>query len=84
MKNKINVDIFVPTINETYNVFLPVNKSVGEIIYLLNKSINELTKGAFPISNNLSLLNLYTNSIYNLNFSVKDNKILNGSKLMLL
>ena len=84
MKNKINVDIFVPTINETYNVFLPVNKSVGEIIHLLNKSINELTKGAFPISNNLSLLNLYTNSIYNLNFSVKDNKILNGSKLMLL
>ena len=46
MKNKINVDIFVPTINETYNVFIPVNKSVGEIIYLLNKSINELTKGA--------------------------------------
>lgn len=84
MKNKINVDIFVPTINMTYNVFLPVNKTVGEIIYLLNKSINELTKGEFPISNNLSLLNLYTNTIYNLNFSIKDNKILNGSKLMLL
>lgn len=84
MKNKILVDIFVPTINQTYNIFIPVNKSVGEILQLLNKTVNELTEGEFPISNNLSLINLYTGTTYNLEYSVKDNKILNGSKLMLL
>lgn len=84
MKNKINVDILVPTINKTYNVFIPVNKTVGEIIYLLNKAINELTNNEFPITNNLTLINLYTNNLYDINYSVKNNKILNGSKLILL
>lgn len=84
MKNKILVDIFVPTINQTYNIFIPVNKSVGEILQILNKTINELTEGEFPISNNLSLINLNTGTIYSLEYSVKNNKILNGSKLILI
>lgn len=84
MKNKINVDIVVPSINETYNLFIPVNKTVGEVIKLLNLTINELTEGEFPISNNLSLINLYTGVLYNLGYSVKNNKIQNGSRLILL
>lgn len=83
MKNKINVDIFVPYLNETYNLFLPVNKTVGEVIKLVNKAINELTGGAFPMSNNLSLINLYTGVLYNLDYSIKNNKIENGSRLVL-
>ena len=84
MKNKINVDIFIPTINKTYNVFIPVNKTVGEVILLLNKAIKELTYDEFPILNNLSLFNAYTNSLYDINMSVKQNKILHGSKLILM
>ena len=84
MKNKINVDILVPTINENFNLFIPVNKTVGEIIKIINLSINEITKGEFPISNNLSLIDLNTGVIYDCNYSVKSNKILNGSKLILI
>lgn len=84
MKNKINVDILVPTINENFNLFIPVNKTVGEIIKIINLSINEITKGEFPISNNLSLIDLNTGVIYDYNYSVKSNKILNGSKLILI
>lgn len=84
MKNKINVDIVVPSLNKTYNLFIPVNKTVGEIIKLINKAINELTDGEFPISNNLTLINLYTCSIYNVDSSVKNNKIENGSRLALI
>ena len=84
MKNKINVDIIVPALNESYNVFIPVNKTVGEVIVLLNKAINELTEGEFPISNNLSLIDLNLGLIYNIDYSVKNNKILNGSRLVLL
>lgn len=84
MKNKINVDVIVPAINETYSLFIPINKKVGEIICLLNKAINELTEGIFPISNNLSLINLYTGDVYDINLLVKNNKILDGSKLVLL
>ena len=73
MKNKINVDVIVPAINETYSLFIPINKKVGEIICLLNKAINELTEGIFPISNNLSLINLYTGDVYDINLLVKNN-----------
>ena len=84
MKNKINVDVLVPSINETYSLFIPINKNVGEIICLLNQAINELTEGIFPISSNLSLINLYTGDVYDINLLVKNNKILDGSKLVLL
>lgn len=84
IKNKINVDVFVPTLDKSFNLFIPVNKSVGEIVQLLNKAINELSDGEFPISNNLSLINLYTGILYNFEFSVKNNKIENGSRLILL
>lgn len=84
MKNKINIDVFVPKLNETFNLFIPVNKSIGEIIKLLNIAINDLTDGCFPISNNLSLINILTLELYDINYSVKDNKISNGSKVVLL
>ena len=84
MKNKINVDIIVPAINETYNLFIPINKKVGEIIKLLNQSINELSNGEFPISNKLSLVNLNSGDVYDIGINVKDSNILDGSKLVLL
>ena len=84
MKNKINISLVVPSLGDTYNMFIPVNKSVGEIIKLLNQAINELTDGEFPIKNDLSLIDLLTGTIYNIEYSVKDNKIKNGSRLALI
>ena len=84
MKNKINVSIVVPVINETYNVFIPINKTVGEIIKLLNEAINEITKNQFPISNRLSLVNLFTGEVYDNEKNVKLNRIDNGSSLVLI
>lgn len=84
MKNKINVNIFVPTLNETYNLFIPVNKTVGEVVKLVSTAINELTEGEYPISNNLSLIDLDSGVSYNFEFSIKDNKVKNGSRLALI
>ena len=41
--SKINVELIVPSILEKYNIFLPANKTIGEIIVILNKTINEIT-----------------------------------------
>lgn len=84
MKNKINVDVLVPNINETYNMFIPVNKTVGEVVKLINLVINDLTEGEYPIKTNLSLIDLYTCTLYNFDYTVKNNKIKNGSKLVLI
>ena len=53
MNNKVCVELIVPMIEERYNVFIPINKKTLEIIHLLAKAINEMSNGAFEISENL-------------------------------
>lgn len=84
MNNKVCVDLIVPSIEERYNVFIPVNKKTIEIIFLLNKAISDMTDGKFPISNKLSLINADNGTIYNVNNTFLENNILNGTKLILL
>ena len=43
MKNKVLVELIVPQIDEKYNVYIPINKKIGNVIVLLNKAISELT-----------------------------------------
>ena len=81
--NKVNVDLIVPSIGERYNLFIPVNKTVGEVISILNNMINELT-GCFPISNKLSLLDVMTMTIYEYNVELINSGIKNGSVLALI
>lgn len=82
--NKVCVDLIVPSIEERYNVFIPVNKKTIEIIFLLNKAINDMTDGAFAMSEHLSLINADNGSIYDVNNTFLENNILNGAKLILL
>jgi len=82
--NKVCVDLIVPSIEERYNVFIPVNKKTIEIIFLLNKAINDMTDGNFPISDNLSLINALDGTVYDVDNTFLESKILNGAKLILL
>lgn len=80
-ENKVNVDLIVPNVGKRYNLFIPANKTVGEVIVILNNSINEMT-GCFPKDNKLVLLNVTDNVIYNNTDEVKS-VIKNGSILAL-
>ena len=82
--NKVCVDLIVPSIETKYNVFIPVNKKTIEIIFLLNKAINEMSDGAFIITDKLSLINAQTGIIYDAERSVVENGIMNGTKIILL
>lgn len=84
MNNKVCVELIVPSIEERYDVFLPVSKNTLEIIYLLSKAINEMSDGNFPISNKISLLDVNTGIFVDVNKTIYENKILNGTKLVLI
>lgn len=81
--NKVNVDLIVPSIGERFNLFIPINKSVGEIIVILNNTINEMT-GYFPKNRNLSILDVTENKIYDYNQELINTGIKNGSVLALI
>lgn len=83
MDNKINVLLIVPSIGERYNIFIPVNKTIGEVILILNNTINDIT-GYFPIVNNLSIFDVINNKIYESNIDVKSAGIKNGAILALI
>ena len=84
MKNKVLVKLIIPEIDLTIDVYLPVNKKIGNIIILLNKSINELTDDELLLSTENSLYNAFTKEKYQANVLLADTNIRNGTSLVLL
>ena len=84
MNNKILIQVIVPTIEQKYEVYIPISKSVKKILYLIKKSINELTDGAFPLADNIRMYNQSTGEEINVNAIVKNSGLENGSKVLLI
>lgn len=84
MNDKVNVCVIVPEINQNYNIILPINKKIGTITKLLNKSINELSNEAFPIIQRCYLYNVDTLQQYDDNTLLCSTDIRNSTRLMLL
>lgn len=84
MNNKVLVKLVVPEIDSIYDIYLPVNKKIGNIIILLNKAIYELSNGDFPLSEFNSLYNANTKVRYQADLLLANTDIRNGTKLILL
>ena len=56
MTNKILITVAVPLIEEKYNIYIPVSKSIKVTKELLIKTINELSEGHFPKKESCVLL----------------------------
>ena len=84
MDNKVLVSLFVPEIGKNYDIYLPVNKKIGNIIILLNKAINELSNGNYKLDSNNLLYNVETKQIYNPDMLLANTNIRNGTKLLLI
>lgn len=84
IKNKVLVKLIVPEIDRSFDVYLPINKKIGNVINLLNKTIYELTNGEFPIKTSNSLYNVVTKEKYLSDVLLANSNIRNGTKLVLL
>lgn len=84
MSHKVLVEVYVPELDIKYNLFIPASKKIGNIILNLVKAINELSQGAYPISQSHALMNSETCMIYNTDLNLKEADILNGTKLILV
>ncbi len=83
MENQILIECFVPSVNQTYDIRLPKEKTIHEVIELLSKSICELSGGLFIAEESL-LCDRNSGRVYDINLSVKEQGLTNGSKLMLI
>ena len=84
MKNKILVHLLVPEIDESYDVFIPINIRIGTVVKLLNKSILVLTNGIFQEKNSRKLYSVADSTTYPTNALVRETNIRNGVTVILM
>ena len=84
MNDRVNVQLVVPEIEQNYNIYLPINKKIYEILELLVKAINELSDDVFPSDVKCRLINSTTREIYDYNSLIYSTDIRNGTQLVLL
>lgn len=84
MKNKVLVELVVPTIESTFDIYLPINKRIGNIITLLNKIVSELSEGCYEGTSTTALYNRETSQKYEINTLLYNTDIRNGTTLILL
>ena len=84
VKNKVLIKLFVPELDSTFDVFIPVNELMWKIKKLIIKSVSDLSFGALEKDKNYVLINKINGKVYNNNSIVIETDIRNSSELILL
>ncbi len=83
MMNKILVTVIVPMIEERYDIYIPISKSIKVTRDLLVKTINELSEGHFPKKDNCKIVSS-GGVVFDINSTIKECGIKNGDKIILI
>ena len=82
--NKVLVNVYIPILNRSYDVFIPVQSQVFEVTELIKRAVSELSEGQFMPSRDTVLAYKTTGEILDINSAVFELEIGNGTKLMLI
>ncbi len=80
LDNKILVNIYIVSLDENMEMFLPINEKVGNISKLLNTTLFD----SIDFESNNKLFNVDSGVIYNNNDLIRKTDIRNGTKLILI
>ena len=83
-KNKILIELEIPIIEKEFDLFIPINKKVGTIKRLIEVALIELTDGAYVVKEDTNFYSKETGVIYDINKTVRDTDLKNGSRIILL
>lgn len=83
MKNKVLIKLIFPELDETFDVFVPVNEVVWKIKKLLLKSISDITNVPIDLKLDYVLLNKKTGRIYRNNEIIINTDIRNATELVM-
>ena len=84
MENKVLINLYIPLLEKKYELFLPVNKKVSEIIYLIGNSLTDITGGYYIYKKTERLYSRINGKEYNINEMIKNTNIRNGSELIFM
>lgn len=84
MKNKVLIKLIVPMMDRSFDLFIPVNESVGRIKKIMINSISDITRVKLADNKEYILINKDTAETYDNNKIVIDTNIRNATELVLL
>lgn len=82
--NKVLVEVFLPAANRSFDVFIPLESKMSEVVVLVSSLLSDLSDGKYKANGNAVLCDAQSGIIYNINMAVAELGITNGSKLMLI
>lgn len=82
--NKILVEIFLPAANKSFDVYIPLDSQMSEVLVLVSAMLSELSEGKYNAMNSAVLCDAVSGIIFNINMTIAELGIKNGSKLMLI
>ena len=84
MKNKVLIKLIVPMMDRSFDLFIPVNESIGRIKKMIVNSIVDITRVQLVENKEYILINKDTAETYDNNKIVIDTNIRNATELVLL
>ena len=81
--DQLLVSVYVISINEEFDMYIPINMKVTDLINFIKEKIVEETAGAYEPKEALKLYDVTTTKVINSNNIVKYSGIKFGSKLLL-
>lgn len=82
--DKILISVKVPAMDESYDIFIPPESPMYEVKDLIQKAVNSLSHSQYIAGKNSILCFGNSGGIININLSVRELGIRNGSQLILI
>ena len=82
--DKVLVEVYVPVLDRSFDIFIPLRSPMFEVLGLIKKAVKEMSDGRFIANENTVICHRENGTIININLSVYELEIRNGSKLMLI
>lgn len=81
---KVLVDVFVPVLNKCFEMFIPLELQMYDVSELIKRAVTEISDGRFIANEDTTICYRNDGTIIDINLSVYELEIRNGSKLMLI
>ena len=82
--NKVLAKLYIPQMELEYDVWITFNRRIYTVINLIVKGINELTDGEYKPTRMPILYDKKSAMPYDINFTVGETNIRNGTEIILI
>lgn len=84
MNNKALVEISVPAAGQKYDVYIPLECKMCDVVKMVAGALSDLSDGKYKATDEAILCDAETGIIFNVNMEVDELGIKTGSHLMLI